>query len=99
MAINISQQLFLGVAYIHSRGYLHRDIKPDNLLILDNSSNIHIKISDFGLAIKRKKIHHYNNNHSVTYLPSEHGYAGTPLYMSPEVLHGMYDVSISLCPN
>jgi serine/threonine protein kinase len=37
----------LAIESIHKMGYIHRDIKPDNLL-LDN--NGHIKLSDFGLC-------------------------------------------------
>ena len=41
------QQLFAGIAYCHSHRVLHRDLKPQNLLI-DNHGTI--KLADFGLA-------------------------------------------------
>eukprot|EP00708_Paratrimastix_pyriformis_P002712 GAFH01001465.1.p1 GENE.GAFH01001465.1~~GAFH01001465.1.p1 ORF type:complete len:528 (-),score=166.42 GAFH01001465.1:28-1551(-) len=37
----------MGVEHIHRMGYLHRDLKPDNLLI---AADGHLKLSDFGLA-------------------------------------------------
>ena len=42
-----SYQLSCGVNYIHSAKVLHRDLKPDNILLADNDT---LKIADFGLA-------------------------------------------------
>merc|ERR1712156_375644 len=52
-------QLYIGetalaIEYIHKLGFIHRDIKPDNLLL---DSRGHVKLSDFGLCTGLKKSH------------------------------------------
>ncbi|CAG9854017.1 unnamed protein product [Phyllotreta striolata] len=59
--------------YLHSRGIVYRDLKPENLLI---SSKGYIKLTDFGFA---KKI----ENRSKTFT-----FAGTPEYVAPEIVLG-----------
>ncbi|XP_066927584.1 serine/threonine-protein kinase 38-like isoform X2 [Clytia hemisphaerica] len=44
----------LAINFIHSLGFIHRDIKPDNLLL---DARGHIKLSDFGLCTGLKKAH------------------------------------------
>jgi serine/threonine protein kinase len=59
--------------YLHSEHVLHRDIKPDNILLLKR----HAKVADFGLV----RLH--EGQHSATASGS-----GTPAYMAPEVWRG-----------
>ena len=67
-------QLFRSLAYIHSRGICHRDIKPQNLL-LDPNTGI-LKLCDFGSA----KIL-VENEPNVSYICSRY-------YRAPELIFG-----------
>lgn len=40
-------EILIGLDYIHKKGIIYRDLKPENLLI---AADGHVKIADFGLA-------------------------------------------------
>lgn len=46
-------ELVLALDAIHSFGYVHRDVKPDNLLIAKSG---HIKLADFGTCVKMNEV-------------------------------------------
>ena len=64
----------LGLAYAHSQGIIHRDIKPGNILITPKGE---VKIADFGVA---------RSADSKEQLTRTNEAIGSPLYMSPEPL-------------
>jgi serine/threonine protein kinase len=63
-----------GLDYLHSQKVLHRDVKPENILLLQG----HAKLADFGLA---RVVQGSRLLASATE-------AGTPMYMPPEVFRG-----------
>lgn len=48
--IPIMLQVLDGLAYAHARGLVHRDIKPQNILLTQDNNALNAKISDFGLS-------------------------------------------------
>lgn len=75
-----------GLAYLHSRGVCHRDIKPDNILI-DHQGNV--KIGDFGYSTVFFNIKEMNN--STENNRKLHTFAGTTQFMAPEIHKGNYN--------
>ncbi|XP_076766198.1 calcium/calmodulin-dependent protein kinase II isoform X9 [Xylocopa sonorina] len=69
------QQILESVQHCHQNGVVHRDLKPENLLLASKEKGAVVKLADFGLAIEVQ-------GDSQAWF----GFAGTPGYLSPEVL-------------
>lgn len=78
-AARIARQVADALAHAHSRGVVHRDVKPDNIL-LDQSG--HVLVTDFGIAKVAQAAS------AGTQLTTEGMIIGTPQYMSPEQAAG-----------
>ena len=86
-AANIFRQILMALNYCHSEKVCHRDLKPENFLFVDKSDDSDLKIIDFGLS----KIIQAGSG-----LKRMKTRAGTPYYISPEVLSGSYDMSCDM---
>uniref|UniRef100_A0A452SJU9 Protein kinase domain-containing protein n=1 Tax=Ursus americanus TaxID=9643 RepID=A0A452SJU9_URSAM len=69
------QQILEAVLHCHQMGVVHRDLKPENLLLASKLKGAAVKLADFGLAIE------VEGEQQAWF-----GFAGTPGYLSPEVL-------------
>ncbi|MCW8131266.1 MAG: serine/threonine protein kinase [Planctomycetota bacterium] len=81
-ATDIVKQIAKGLEYAHKRGVVHRDIKPDNIL-LDKGSGL-AKIADLGLARRTAA--------AEGSLSQEGQAVGTPYYVAPEQARGQKDL-------
>ncbi|KAI3747909.1 hypothetical protein L6452_10639 [Arctium lappa] len=74
-----TNSILKGLQFIHRNGFVHCDIKLQNILLFSGGGNDDVKIADFGLAKESK---------SKSKSESKYEIRGTPMYMSPETVAG-----------
>mmetsp|Transcript_22901 Transcript_22901/g.66166 ORF Transcript_22901/g.66166 Transcript_22901/m.66166 type:complete len:421 (+) Transcript_22901:2-1264(+) len=77
----MAHQMLSGLSHVHQRGVIHRDVKPQNYLLVNQNPDSPLKLADFGFACQAR--------------PGQrlHRMIGTPSYIAPEVLRGDYDLN------
>ncbi len=80
-ALRIATEIGTGLDYAHRSGFIHRDVKPENILFADE----HALLADFGIA-------HVCEGPGVEPITKGGIALGTPEYMSPEQAAGERDV-------
>lgn len=73
-AIHFTKQIAKALSHAHERGIIHRDIKPQNIMLLKDGT---IKVADFGIAALENEIHE-NNGEAI----------GSVHYIAPEQARG-----------
>ncbi len=78
-ALEVFHQMVAGIAAIHAAGVIHRDVKPNNVMLDRSGPRLCVSIMDFGLA---------RLNESDATAPGAGVVAGTPGYLAPELMRG-----------
>ncbi|MDP6379754.1 MAG: serine/threonine-protein kinase [Phycisphaerae bacterium] len=76
-ALRVILQIAEALAHAHSRGFIHRDVKPKNIMITPEGT---AKLADMGLARREKNVQAALEEMGKAY--------GTPYYISPEQVRG-----------
>jgi serine/threonine-protein kinase len=85
-AVHLLRQLCAGLAEAHAKGLVHRDVKPENIMVCRRGGEADVvKILDFGLVKSIATPHSRDLTRSLRIL-------GTPQYMAPERLRNPADV-------
>jgi serine/threonine-protein kinase len=79
--IEIAKQVCAGLAAAHKLGIVHRDIKPDNIMLVRDDEGITVKVLDFGIA-------RLSETQAMSLHTKPGSVLGTPAYMSPEQAAG-----------
>ncbi|MBI5496550.1 MAG: protein kinase [Deltaproteobacteria bacterium] len=84
--VHVLAQVLRSLQEAHEKGIVHRDIKPDNIFLVDGEEKDFAKLIDFGIAKADKAMAPRDGGQPLT---QDDLLVGTPEYMSPEQARGM----------
>ncbi len=94
--IEVARQVAEGMRAAHGQDLLHRDLKPDNILIRrDEEGRWTVRIIDFGLAVKQEMVRTSVVNEVGQRTREDNSFAGSYKYSSPEQRRELKDVMVS----
>lgn len=78
-AASVCKQLLSCTAYLHENQVVHRDLRPENIMLEENNGYFHLKVVDFGVATEIRNINRIE------------GLIGSAFFLAPEVLDDSYN--------
>ncbi len=84
-AVRLTCLLLAGLEHAHAQGYVHRDVKPSNILVGSAAGKRTVKLADFGLA-------RVYESSRLSGLTMQGDVGGTPAFMAPEQVTHYRDV-------